>query len=372
MTLGATRRRIDPGGRWGYRRLRRAAATLILLSGCQADPDAAKVPWTTKDRSVMGRERETPRFEMPSLFEAQGGAEMRAGAIDLLLEAARSDMPVLRANALEALRSAPEAAGPALRDGLADENRGVRFVAAMTIGKLGMRDLATEVEPLLEDPSASVRAAAIFALRRCGRPVDLTPLASMIMSPDPEIRGNAAIVLGGLGDPSARPLLREAIRADLPRVRTARRRIVELQIAEAMVRLGADEQLEVIRAAVFAPEQQGEIVVLACQLLGRLGDRAYGGALLDMAIRTGEGERAPEVRLAAVQMLARIEPTRAPLEVVRCFLSNDRPEIRAQAASTLGWIHHSSVLPQLTAMSGDPSRLVQVATAGAILRATAR
>jgi HEAT repeat protein len=149
----------------------------------------------------------------------------------------------------------------------------------------------------------------------------------------------------------------------------ARERIVDLQIAEAMVRLGADEELEAIRAALFAPDERGELTVLACQMLGRLDDRAYGATLYDIAVRTGPpDEKAAEIRLAAVEALARMEPTRAPSDVPMGFLSSERPEVRAQAAATMGWIGDPSVLPALAAVLDDGNPYVQAAAAGAILR----
>ena len=233
------------------------------------------------------------------------------------------------------------------------------------------------IEPLLIDSASSVRAAAIYAMRRCGRRADLTPLAAMIISTDPEVRGNAAYVLGELNDPSAIPMLREAMRRPIPGVGGARERVIELQIAEAIVKLGGTEEIDVVRAALFVPIEQGEIVVLACQTLGRLGDRAYMGALVDKAIRTGDDREPAEIRLAAIEALARIDPsivlnstegTRPPIQVVEEYLSSDRDTLRAQATSTLGWTRSPSVLPTLGGMLDDRSPIVQVAAAGSVLR----
>ena len=77
---------------------------------------------------------------------------------------------------------------------------GVRVVAAMCIGRARISNLSHLVEPLVRDSSPSVRAAAIYALRRCGRPADPTLIAGMLRSDDPEIRSNAFAVLGELGD----------------------------------------------------------------------------------------------------------------------------------------------------------------------------
>ena len=260
-----------------------------------------------------------------------------------------------------------------VRSGLGDENQGVRFVAAMTVGRKRLTSLAGLVEPLLADDSMSVRAAAIYALRRCGRKADLNPLAGMIMSNDPTVKANAAMVLGELGDRSAVPMLREAVGRESPRASRARVKIVDLQIAEAMVKLGQESQLEVIRAALFAPVEQGEITVLACQMCGQLRDEAYAPSLLDKATREGRRQEPAEIRLAAAGALAQMDPRRAPIEVPMAYVSSDRPELRGQAAATLGsFAADERVLETLGGLMGDPDPMVQVAAAGAILRLTGR
>jgi HEAT repeat protein len=288
-------------------------------------------------------------------------------SIDLLLQAAGSPVPQLRANAIEALHEAPASLSRVVQRALADENRGVRFAATMTVGTLRLVPLAPLVEPLLHDESDSVRAAAIFALRTCGRSVSPDPLARMIMSQDPEVKANAAIVLGKLGNPSAAPMLRLAARSRSERISPARAKIVELQIAEALVKLGEEREIEAIRAALFSPSGQGEIRAFAAVILGRLRDEAYVGTLRDMAIRTGDRQEAAEVRMAATMSVARINPAAAPIEVPLEYMAHERPELRAQAALTLGAIGNAAALDPLQGLLVDENPLVQVSAAGAIL-----
>jgi hypothetical protein len=150
-------------------------------------------------------------------------SDVREAAFDLLIQASNSAEPLLRANAIECLTWAFPKGNEqrdethfttmeyALRRGLGDENRGVRFVSAMAVGRMRMESLAPLTAPLKMDESESVQAAAMYALKRCGRRVDLTPLAAMMKSEDPEVRGNAALVLGELGEKSASGLLREGL-----------------------------------------------------------------------------------------------------------------------------------------------------------------
>ena len=184
-----------------YRTIPIAVVSLVvILTSCVDAPDHQR--WGTKSDSLQPKPIVAPILAV-STIESNGEVrsnELREAAIELLSQAMNSTYPLLRANALEALQLAPEVFEPFVRKSLVDPNIGVRFIAAMSIGQLKMKHLAHLAEPLLHDPSQSVQAAAIFALHKCGHQVDLTPLAEMILSNKPEIRGNAAMVLGDLGN----------------------------------------------------------------------------------------------------------------------------------------------------------------------------
>jgi HEAT repeat protein len=301
-------------------------------------------------------------------------AEVREAAISLLLKASESTNPLLRANAIEALHPAPDQIEPVVQRGLADENRGVRFVAAMSVGKLKLERLAPLLEPLLHDESQSVQAAAIYGLRCCRRKADLNPLAAMLLGDDPEVKGNAALVLGELGDPTAIAMLRGAVGKGMLRATPGRRKVVELQIAESMVKLGAVDQIDAIRAAMFAPAEEGELAALACQICGDLKDGGVLADLTNLVRRSGKLERPPEIRMAAALAISQIDPSRTPIEVPMAYVGHDRFELRAQAAHTLGGMYASggaqvsAVLPTLHKLLNDPNPLVQVSAGGGILR----
>jgi len=349
-----------------------ALFTASTLAGCRSAGEDVASPadhWSSKDQSAMARDPMLPRRSLPKPVTRNEAVDLRQAAVDLLLQAADSTNPLLRANAVEALQVDRDHIEAVVRVALGDENRGVRFIAAMTVGQLRLDTIAHLAEPLLMDESDSVRAAAIYALRQCGRRPDRNPLAQMIMSDDPEVKGNAALVLGELGDSSAIPMLREAVRTKMARAPVARVRIVDLQIAEAMVKLGAESELQVIRAALFAPEEQGEIAVLACQLCGRLRDQTYAATLLDMATRTGRSREPAEIRLAAAQALAQMQPSQLPLHVPLAYVDHQSWELRMQAATTLGWLGGPAAMEPLRVLLDDANPLVQVAAAGAVLRA---
>ncbi len=341
-----------------------AAVVVGLASGCDQAEDQ---PWSTRGMDAS-RLAETGSRSNNEDSNRRQGVDPTERAVDILLDAMESEYPQLRANAIEALQYAPEHLEPAVRQGLVDENRGVRFGAAMMIGRMQMEGVAHLLEPLLEDESESVQAAAIFGMHACGQEVDLNPLARMIRSDNPEVRSNAAVVLGEIGERSAARMIRAAVGRGMGRVAPARVRIVELQMAEAMVRLGDERQLEVIRAALFSPAEQGEVTALACLICGSLRDERAVPNLLQLAQREGQRRQPAEVRMAATMAVAQIQPSQAPASVPMAYIENEEPALRAQAASTMGYLRDDESFSALRRMLRDESPLVQVAAAGAVLQ----
>ena len=348
--------RMTIAGRWVM------AAALAWIAGCGMSPTGE--PWSTKTTSTSEYVPALPAVNVA----APRPTTLRDLAIDLLVRAAASETALLRANAIEAMQHAPGRMEPLVAGGLVDDNRGVRFVSAMTIGELRVERLAHLLEPLLRDESLSVRAAAIYGLYRCGYRVDQSPLASMILSDDPEVRANAAMVLGELGNRTALPVIRQAVGLGMERVGAARAKVVDLQLAEAMVKLGADEKIEVIRAALFAPAELGELTALACMMAGRLHDERVVADLVRLARRTGPNQQSAEVRMAATWALAQIAPAQATAEVPMEYVASPQDALRAQAGLTLGEVGDPSGLSALAVLLEDPNPLVQVAAAGGILQ----
>jgi len=301
------------------------------------------------------------------------GAEGRELALSILMQAARSPDASQRANSLEALSSERSALKDVLRESLGDPNRGVRFTACMCAGRAKLESMGNLIEPLALDESGSVRAAALFALSRMGRRVDLTPLAALAMSDDPEVRGNAVLVLGELGDRSAIPLIEAVAGRPIRSGDETRVRIIDLQCAEALAKLGQRQALDPIRAALFAPSEQAELIALACQIVGEIRDEGSRGALMRLWNADGGSMRPPEIRLAAATALARLgEPDMRPVLVMtRLVTTAPDPFIRAQAATALGWIPTPDAQALLAPLLRDRNPYVQISAAGAWLRSDA-
>lgn len=330
-----------------------------LLVGCESTQSAE----TSPSNSRVTESRPANEAAMTAI-----AAENRFDrARQLLLDGVASTSPVVRANALESLHALPADAAESARRLLMDENRGVRFVAAMTIGKLAAKEYVHLVRPLTEDVSESVRLAARYALKRCGEPVELTPIATALQSRDPEVRANAALVLGELGNPSAIPMIRQVAGSSLDIARPAKARIVDLQMAEALAKLGDKTQLHPIRAALFAPDDQQELAAMAAVMCGRLQDFEGVGALKRMISADGIERRPAEVRMAAAMGLAMLGEA-VPPEVALEYMGSPRPEIRTQVALTLGELGSRRGIVELEELLNDQNPLVQVAAARAIVQ----
>ncbi len=341
---------------------------LLLLGGCARETKPTGT-WSTKSHSVYQGQATDAALNADETISVYATPEdLRANAISLLMQAAESTNPLLRANAVEALQYAPDYLRRYVPVLLHDDNRGVRYITAMTVGRNSLTEHNDRLEALLRDPSPSVRAAAIYALRQAGEPVDPTPLSTMLMSEDPEVRANAANILGELGNRSAIPMIRLAVGAPTPQATPARIKMVELQLAEALAMLGGSEKdLHPIHAALYARPEEAELTVLACQICRRLGDEGASADLQNLVHRSGKFQRPAEVRLAAAAALGSIEPGQISLDVPFEYMYEESYVLRAQAAHTMGALGDEVAFPRLAVMLDDPNPVVQVSAASAIL-----
>lgn len=316
-------------------------------------------------------------------------SNLRERAIEVLTTSTLLSDPQVRANAIEGLQAVPKRAEAAIRAGLGDENAGVRFSAVMSAAQLKLRTSLAFVEPLLADPDPRVRAGAIYALACAGQPVDPSPLGTMLMDPDARIRGEAARIVGLLGNPSAVPMLKsaaaEADRRNLQsggasELQFQLERVFQLQVAEALARLGEPNGTDPLRAALYPTGREGlESAALAAQILGDMKEEKAVAQLVDLVEQaTPETQKVTdprqrvfvqpkEVRLAAATALAKIGYSDG-LYVGQALLTDPDPSIRVQAAFLLAAGGRGTALPGLEALMGDSAAVVRVAGAASALR----
>ncbi len=291
-------------------------------------------------------------------------SRLHGEAMDVLVNAASSENPFVRSNVIEALTQAPGRATPFVQRGLSDPRPVVRFTAVVTAGRLELEHLVPAIEPLLNDSNASVRAAAIYALHTLGREVNLTPLAGYLESDDPSVRANTAMILGLLGDESAAAMLKAKASAPMPRIGAERAAVVRIQFAEAVVKLGDDSALDVLRAGMYS--QFGEVRIISVRALGAVGDERMLAAIERML------DQPPvEQQLAAAETLARLGRPKG-LQTVLEHSRHEQSIVRSQAAWVLGWFKRSdAALRRLGELLGDSELRVRVAASASVLRQTA-
>jgi HEAT repeat protein len=321
--------------------------------------------------------------------------ELREDAIRLVQTAGRDKDPFLRANAIEAMQSVPGRTLPLAQLGLDDEHAVVRFTALVTIGKMRLRELGPASARALDDPDESVRAAAMFAARRCGQQVDISEMAGLLASPSPSVRGNVVMLLGMMGDPSALPMIETQAKVPMPsqRVDKLRRTLVRVQFAEAQVLLGDPDAISPLRAAAYS--EFDEVRVLAVTMLGRLRDASAETSLMAMVQRR---DQPIELRLAAAEAVSHIGGRAAIKQLldgagfVLQSCGSDNPVLRAQAVITAGalesarqrvyrellpsdppkiWrlFENTQMVASMSQMLEDPHPQVRLSAAAAVLRA---
>src|SRR5262249_22957295 len=153
--------------------------------------------------------------------------------------------------------------------------------------------------------------------------------------------------------PSALPLLRDSVNERTAGMRPEQFKLFELQVAEAMVKLGDRAQCGVIQASLHPshPEEL-ESIALAAQLIAEVQDSGAAAQLVTLAapreVVDGDPKHPrakqtrsypPEVRLAAAAALSSlgIKGTAAPAIAEEYFSSPSAP-IRSQAAYVYGRI----------------------------------
>lgn len=302
-------------------------------------------------------------------------SSLREQAIGVIEKEAAGGEPQVRANAVEAAIASPARLKGIIDRGLDDPNLGVRSVASAAAGRIKLRAASRRLEALVNDSSPYVRISAIGALARMNLPVDQTPLADALLGdPSPKVRSHAAFTVGEIGNRSAIGLLKDAAAAKLERASPGEVKIMQLQIAEAMVKLGDDSQLQPIRAALY-PSRPDELeaAALAVQILGQVRDKAAMGQLMHMAsYRDPSGQPLPaEIRLAVASALAKMGDKQGGF-IAEEFRADKSAPIRAQAAATYGDIGDGASLARLKELMADPDSLVRVSAAAGVLRAVGR
>ena len=147
-------------------------------------------------------------------------------------------------------------------------------------------------------------------------------------------------------------------------------KLTDLQAAEALVEMGRMEEIEPIRAALFAPVEQGEITILACNMLGRLKDQQARPMLMRLITAPGNQARPMEIRLAAATALFQLDPPHEPMlaGVIMAAVDDPNPWRRVQATAGLAVMPGAEAESTLIQMLRDGNPVVRTAAAASLAR----
>jgi HEAT repeat protein len=360
------------------------AAAMLLLAGTAIAQPGGAPPSAKPAKGNPASVGQSLQLEPVKPYTNIEKSQLREKCLELLQEFARSDNALLRANAIEGMSPAPARCETLVRAGLADDNLGVRYAAALTVGRLKLKNSAPMVRPLLSDADPSVRAAAVFALVRTGNSVEQTELSSLLMNGDARARSNAAFILGELGNASAAPMLRDAARQPMPPDSPIAVRLFRLQLAEALVKLGDKTASDTIEAALYPSSREDfEAAVLAAQIIGEVKIEKAAGQLVNLiemqpgsAPKTADPRQAVylqprELRLAAAASMAKMGYF-GGWYVGDMYANEPEPAVRAQAAFVLGAAAQKQTLnasiSRLEKMLNDENPLTQCSAAASLLK----
>jgi HEAT repeat protein len=318
---------------------------ILATGGCTPGGSAAQ------GQKVM-RQPKAPPPVPPVKAEARD-AQLASTAVQELLRQTKSESPLLRAHALEAIKMADVRAGyPAILAGMQDQAGLVRYAACLAAGELRLPETAAGATALLTDSRESVRIAAIYTLHRLGDTQYSHTLEKTAVSPEMHTRANTAMVLGLLGEQSGEKILTVMLHDPSPSVR--------LQAAEAMWRLRDRESLEYLVTATVSPYPDDQII--AALALAAPREREVIEHLRGMLVT-----RYPEVNLAAARGLGMLGSDEGYGTAHELRGSAD-PRQRQLAALAFGAIGRMDAQGDLRKLLVDADPDVRIAAAGAILQ----
>jgi len=306
-----------------------------------------------------------------------GKAYIDAKAV--LLQAAEDEDPATRSHALEALAGTlGDKAGAVYLQALDDEMPAVRFAAALAIGdvryKPAMPKLLELAKVKVGERDKRVYCAVIYALYRLGNDAYAGELGTLLFDSEREVRMDAALVMGKMGEPSAIGPLRTAAANEQDDG-------VKLQLTESLALLGDTRSAEVIEA--YTKGYFLDLRLAAIPALGRIGSSRALRALQQLC-----HERHPaRVRVSAAGELARlgrvddaaykvcIAAIRDPKKVLadasdasKRAADQDAASLKRLAALAAGWMKREAAANDLHPMLRSADGGQRVAAALSVVR----
>ena len=298
-------------------------------------------------------------------------------ARSVILEGVRDADPTTRCHAVEALaRTGGTEAGESLMEAMKDDNAAVRFAATMAVGDIAYTPAKAHLVAMAKSAEADKRVfcAAMYALYRLHEEEYVGPLGTLLFDAEPEVRADAAMAMGKIGERSALvPLATRLADEQEPAVR--------LQIVEALASLGDKRSMGLLEAYTKTSYLDERLVAIAA--VARLPTAQTRAVLRGLLGK----KHPPRVRVAAAGGLARLGQVDEGGYGL-CLRSITRPDavlgeyygrqqqVRATdiaslqqlAAQSLGWMRRAEAAGVLRTLLANRNGAVRIAAAMALLR----
>ena len=316
--------------------------------------------------SGCGQAARPPRSPVPSAPTPNPpiGGDLPAQARQIISHGLTDADPQGRANAIEVVASTRELGlMPGVQKLLADQVVPVKFAAAVAVGDLSYAPAKDQVGPLLNDPNPNVQIAAFYAMSKLGQPELYQEICKAVASSDQTVRANAALLLGKSGNKDGIRFLYWTLQRD------DSSDMVVLQAAEAIAMLGDPRIYRKLWTSLISKYADDRIIGI--RAMGALGTDEAKSAIITML-----DDPIPEVRLTAAEQLGRLGDFGGEAEVLAVFEKNLMAGMDAQgqqrtktlAALAIGEIAAESPAKYLPQLLQDPSKVVRLAAAKAVLR----
>jgi HEAT repeat protein len=321
---------------------------LVPLSGCGGGGGKGK----PAKREVRLNQPPKPPPAVPPRVDVPVDKSLRDLAWQELSTAKASPDPLIRAHALEGMKDSVGAnASDAIVSGLYDDAPVVRFAAAMASGELKLEPARKPLIGLVDDVDASVRVGSRFGLHRLGDVSRSHDLEISAKDPQPRTRGDTALALGLIGEPSAVNVLIPMLADPNSAVR--------LQVAEALWRLGREDGLE--RLVSYSVSGHADEQMIALLALAAPRDRRVLGHITGNLTSDYE-----EVALVAARAAGMLGSDAGYGVALNGYKSKD-PRQRMLAALAFGAIGRTDAQDELAQLLWDPNHEVRIAAATSLL-----
>jgi HEAT repeat protein len=337
------------------------AALVSLLCcavGCpHPDPKGGRMPDPPKELPL-------PEKAVPTPLDPA----LRAAADRELSAALQSSDPIIRVHALEAMRETDGLTHHKneILSALSDPEPRTRFAAALAAGGLRIEEAHEPLLKIAEDPSENVRVAVRYALHRLGDSRLSHELEKLATDANPLVRGNTAMVLGLMAEPSALPILRLLAQDQQAPVRQ--------QAYAALWQLGDEEGLKDLIGLTLSGHPDDEMVgyiSLAMPRNMRVRQHIRPG-LVGEDTPTGMAQQDQEKWMLAVPLVAAramgMVGSDEGFDLARKGAKSIDPQLRMLAALAFGAIGRSDAQEALRKLLADPDPNVRVAAATGILQ----